>query len=235
VPVNFASTPYTIDAHEVTVGEYVAWLATSPSTSGQRSECAWNDTYEPNQQSPAVTSFLDGGTPDKDQCLQWGTRGDNKPITCVDWCDAAAYCAWAKRRLCGRMGGGSLDVTTGTAYADATKSEWYGACSGGGANAYPYGKSYAAGACNDDGHGTQDVGSLPTCQGGAAGLFDMSGNVDEWTDECTAYSGPPESQNCIRRGGAYWASPSGLMCGAKFVDLRGRLDPGLGFRCCGTR
>jgi formylglycine-generating enzyme required for sulfatase activity len=234
VPVTSVSKPFTMDAHEVTVAEYLAWLAANPSTSGQRSECAWNDSYEPNQPSPAVTSFLDGGMPNKELCQKWNMRGDHKPITCVDWCDAAAYCAWAKGRLCGRIGGGSVDVTTGTAYADATQSEWYAACSSGGTRAYPYGQSYTAGACNDDGMDTADVGSLPTCQGGVAGLFDMSGNVGEWTDECTTYNSLPLAQNCTRRGGAYWGTPTELMCDAKFVDFRGRLDPALGFRCCGT-
>ncbi len=235
LPVTFASSPYAIGAHEVTVAEYEAWLATNPSTSGQRSECVWNDTYEPYQQSPAQTSFMDGAAPPPDKnCALWNTRGDDKPITCVDWCDASAYCTWANGRLCGRIGGGTVDVTMGTAYADATQSEWYAACSGAGAHAYPYGDSYGAGVCNDDGLASQNVGSSPGCEGGAAGVFDMSGNVDEWADECTSYDNTVVAQNCTRRGGAYWATPSGLMCSAGFLDFRGRLDSALGFRCCGT-
>jgi formylglycine-generating enzyme required for sulfatase activity len=167
-------------------------------------------------------------------CSGWNAHGGNKPITCVDWCDAVAYCTWAKRHLCGRIGGGSVDVTTGTAYADATKSEWYAACSGGGAHAYPYGGTYGAGVCNDDGNAMKDVGSSPACEGAAAGVFDMSGNVDEWADECTTYGDPGVHDACTKRGGAYWATPSGLRCDAYFADFRGRLDPGLGFRCCGT-
>src|SRR5262249_40663852 len=109
----------------------------------------------------------------------------DRPVHAVDWCDAFAYCAWAGKRLCGRIAGGSVDPTFGTDLA--SESEWYNACSRGGQHAYPYGDTYDPRACNglEYGAGTGPqlpVGSLSSCTGGFAGLFDMSGNVSEWED-----------------------------------------------------
>jgi len=39
--------------------------------------------------------------------------------------------------------------------------------------------------------------SLETCEGGLDGLFDMSGNVSEWTSECDA------NDYCQVKGGAF--------------------------------
>jgi hypothetical protein len=38
-----------------------------------------------------------------------GAGSGNFPITNVDWCDAYAYCAGIGKRLCGKIGGGTLD------------------------------------------------------------------------------------------------------------------------------
>jgi len=71
----------------------------------------------------------------------------NYPVTQVDWCDAWGYCAAAGKHLCGRIGGGN--TLQGYETGDAKKSEWYSACSKGGAQTYPYPGQYAGGRCVD--------------------------------------------------------------------------------------
>ena len=57
------------------------------------------------------------------------------PVHYVDWCDAAGYCKWAKKQLCGSTTGGAADFTMAAA---AASDAWYNACSNGGDQLYPY-------------------------------------------------------------------------------------------------
>jgi formylglycine-generating enzyme required for sulfatase activity len=213
---------YSIDATEVTRCQYEAWLATSPSTSGQVSACTWNSTYEPSCEWPP------------------GTKGDH-PVVCVDWCDAYAYCKAVGKRLCGKISGGMNGYDD---YANASTSQWYAACSSGGVNDFPYGDTYSGTACNGDdaGHGTTvPVASKSGCQSsmsGYAGVHDLSGNVWEWEDSCNGNSG--NSDNCRLRGGSfsdYVGNDGVLRCDYDSFDdgyVRDFQYDGVGFRCCSS-
>jgi len=75
-----------------------------------------------------------------------GHRPDTTlPVTSIDWCDAFAFCRANDKHLCGKIGGGTNAVGD---YADATKSEWFNACSAQGSNVYPYSDTYNPVACN---------------------------------------------------------------------------------------
>jgi len=225
-----------IDAREVTVAEYASWLAEGamPTLGGAR--CAFNDSLVPLVPSAggdASNCETDGVDWQADQAQ----RPDH-PVRCIDWCDAAEYCAQHGKRLCGRVGGG----TVATSYVadqfvidEPLTSEWYLACSHGGAHPYPYGDTYQPAACNGaDGQGPEAVGTRTACEGGYTGLFDMSGNVEEWEDACD----PPEAGSgaCMRRGGAYYSAqvsdPSWLECGTLLPTSRGAMGTSTGFRCC---
>jgi formylglycine-generating enzyme required for sulfatase activity len=218
---------YCIDATEVTNAQYKAFLDTGPSTSGQPVECGFNTTLVPD----------DGSSPDT-----WPATGkDDYPVGYVDWCDAHAYCQWAGKRLCGKIGGGPNGYRD---YADATKSEWFNACSMGGVNKYPYGDSYQQTTCvgNDydgmSGYQTssdvaQPVGSATGCHGTAFpfdAIFDLSGNEFEWEDSCDAATGMADW--CRARGGYYGTFASGLVCDDNAIGGRDYLLENWGFRCC---
>ena len=205
-----AAGGYGIEPTEVTNQAYAAWLATVPDPKLQVGACAWNTSYTPSQ--------------------AWPATAPNAPVVYVDWCDAAAYCDWAKQRLCGKIGGGS------SAYADftnPTQSQWQNACSAGGSKTYPYGATYSSTACNgaDSGKGAAiDVGSATGCEGGYPELYDMSGNVWEWEDSCSATTG--ESDLCRIRGGSYSQSSTALGCNADSSLGRNTAGKSVGFRCC---
>ena len=127
-----------------------------------------------------------------------------------------------------------------TSYADETVSQWYRACSSGGANTYPYGNTYQATYCDGgdywNGNGptmqTVAVGSLANCVSsttGYAGAYDLSGNVWEWEDSC---NGTGQTASCDIRGGAFYYIGSRLTCGYGNLDTRNYVDYGIGFRCC---
>ncbi|MEZ4225410.1 MAG: formylglycine-generating enzyme family protein [Polyangiaceae bacterium] len=207
-----AAGGYSIDATEVTNAAYGDFLATNPKTSLQPAECAGNTSYLPNSGWPAAL----------DRQLH--------PVVDVDWCDARAYCGWAKKRLCGRVGGGANPYGD---FTDSTKSQWHNACSGGGSRTFPYGVGYVAATCNGADYGagaTTAAGSVKTCEGGYPGLFDMSGNVWEWEDSCNATSGADDL--CRIRGGSYAQNQSNLHCAADSALPRGSAGKAVGFRCC---
>jgi len=205
---------YAIDATEVTQDQYAAWLATNPSTSGQPSYCSWNADFTPRCEWPP------------------GAKG-NYPVVCVDWCDAYAYCAAVGKRLCGKIGGGANAVGD---YADATKSQWYNACSSGGQNDYPYGDTYSGSACNGydaNNGGTVPVGNMSECEpaeSGYGGVYDLSGNVWEWEDSCEGYVDGTNA--CRLRGGSFNNYGSRLRCDDGYVNDRGTQYVFIGFRCC---
>jgi len=201
-----ASKDFCIDMTEVTQKEYNAWLATSPTTSGQPAACSTNSTYVPS-------------------CNWTPIPSPQKPVVCVDWCDAYAYCKGVGKRLCGKVGGGAVASTD---LINANQSQWYYACSKHGAQLYPYGPVYSTTACvglENSFIGTQNVGLLSTCNGGYSTLTDMSGNAAEWEDGCNGNS-------CPARGGHYNDGATNLRCDTVLMAPRMEQVNKRGFRCC---
>jgi formylglycine-generating enzyme len=197
-----------IDKTEVTQEQYSAFLASSPPTTGQPTGCSGNSSFTPG-------------------CNYTPVNTPNKPVVCVDWCDAFAYCKAAGKRLCGQIGGGPVTPASG---ADPSKSQWHFACTQNGARIYPYGSLFDKFACvgldNNNYIVPQNAGSVASCQGGYSLLYDMSGNVSEWEDSCTG------GGSCAARGGHYLSIPADLTCASAATFGRMTQDKSRGFRCC---
>jgi formylglycine-generating enzyme required for sulfatase activity len=223
-------TCYWIDKTEVTVEQYSQFLAGHAQPivwDAQR--CAWktvpadpvNDTSDPCTVSTNVESEPFRAT---------------KPIRCVDWCDAKAFCTWAGGDLCGGITNGSFVVPYDL------PDQWGGACS---AEGLPYvtGVMPVAGACNvglealgqcESRLGQMhcaptDVGKFPGCTG-PCGAMDMIGNVAEWVVSCAPSAGPDTL--CQHRGGSFAGSLEAETCYAYASDARGARDRAIGLRCC---
>jgi formylglycine-generating enzyme required for sulfatase activity len=210
-----AKHTFCVDKTEVTRTRYAAFLAKSPSTSGQPAVCTWNTSFVPGGPWPAPV-----GTE------EW-------PATSVDWCDALAYCKSVGKRLCGKVGGGSVPIEW-SGLGD--RDEWTRACSNGSTYQFPYGNTYDPAACNgnasDAGH-PLPVGTFPGCKS-AFGTFDQSGNISEWEDCCYTPDGGVGAPDdvCQARGGDYLSDWSYLLCNHGFGAKRDERRGTIGFRCC---
>ncbi len=139
-----------------------------------------------------------------------------RPVNCVDWNDAVAYCSWKGARL-------------------PTEAEWEYAASGGDGRKYSWGNEDPTRkiACFDS-PDSCDVGSFAP---GAFGLFDMCGNVWEWT---SSWAGPypgeaSEGERKLFKGGSFsrrW--PKWLRVKNRAHWKPTELGAWLGFRCAKT-
>lgn len=231
---------YCIDRTEVTQGQYAAFLKSVTLKPGsEHPDCGGNGTYAPTAVPP------DPYEPKHCEAQFWTPETTpNHPVVCVDWCDAQAFCVWAGKRLCGKIGGGSLAITPDNPMTDASQSQWFNACSQGGQTKYPYGDTYDPAACEgadvakqpDGGWDKKDVGARAGCRGTAEpfdGVRDLSGSAGELVDECKIdTTGPNPVTVCAVRGGTYGATAEQMLCATAVAFSRDRVDNAVGFRCC---
>lgn len=210
------ASSFCIDSTEVTNEQYRAFLdATRGLPSGLPAVCSFKTSHAPSSSSGSESGR------------------ERFPVVDVDWCDALAYCLWAGKALCGRPQGGAHAISERN---DANASAWFAACSKGGTRAFAYGDAYERNTCNTSSSSPFAVGSLATCEGGypEPGVFDLSGNVEEWTDSCEAGSDPAQD-GCLARGGSFSSEISQGECASTTDarEARSLREPWRGFRCCG--
>ena len=191
---------FLIDTYEVTVGQYGAFL----QETGNHPPSDWK----------AMNQF----------------SHQKRPVSNVDWADAAAYCKWAGKRL-------------------PTEAEWEKAARGTDGRLYPWGNepptprhaNYEQAGSNSHGAlapvGSFEAGKSPY------GLYDMAGNAWEWVSDWYDHGyyqasppknpeGPPTGGFKVIRGGSWNSSSRVLRSSDRYWDppsFRSQYFPG--FRC----
>ena len=202
---------FCIDVTEVTIAQYKSFLA---------------DQGKPD--APADCSSKNRAP--KGGAYVLNLPDQTEPMRYVDWCDAATFCAWSGKRLCGKPGGGPAVFKE---HDKASDSQWYAACTQKDEK-YPYGDNHVKGTCNDEQPTGDKVpecekapSAHPGCHGGIAALLAMTGNVKEWEDSC-------EGKKCRLRGGSCFNASDIATCDNN--EERDREGGGglsdVGFRCC---
>ena len=213
---NLKGTCFWMDVYEASRADYQEFLKHTPASAAV--PCSWKTGYA----AGCVDAGEDAGT-------DGGAAPGDVPITCVDWCDAMAFCKWAGKTLC------HGDYA---APADAKRSDWYSACTHGGVNKYSYGSTYDKKLCNgadNPANGCPSACSLMPVQGQAScktaeGILNLNGNAAEWVDECVDSTGAGDY--CNVRGGGYPDSANSLLCGEKIGPERSYRSDSIGLRCC---
>ena len=183
------------------------------------------------------------------------TQTDRDPVVCVSWNDAKAYASWLSRR-------------TGKTYRLPTEAEWEYAARAGSPSVRFWGDErtqacrYAnvadlamAGTfnsqrdperffmCSDGFTYTAPVGSF---EANAFGLYDMLGNVWQWTEDCwnQGYRGAPADGSAwttgdcghrVGRGGAWFSLPWFVRVGSRDRVEAGFRATSNGFRVARTQ
>jgi formylglycine-generating enzyme required for sulfatase activity len=227
-PIRRAQLPaFRIDRHEVTNRQFTEFIrATSYVTTAEREGGAW--IYRGGDTDWSYARGADWRHP-----LGPGSdieRAWDHPVVLLSWYDARAYAHWAGKRLpteaeweVAARGGVAPHLVARhvlahliphSAAAPTTANVWQGR--------WPQRNSVGDGFFY-----TAPVGSFPPNR---IGLYDMIGNVWEWTAD--AY----DSQGALRvaRGGSWFCSSN--YCAAYRAGFRGKSPPdhafnNVGFRC----
>jgi len=134
---------------------------------------------------------------------EWPNKAGAMPRANVTWLEARDLCQSVGKKLC-------------------SLSEWEDACKGVDKTRYPYGLTADPAACNTDGRAVMASGAKTACRN-AIGVYDMSGNLAEWTDR----DGDAEV-----RGGAYDTPVGQASCIDALEQKKSLGSPRVGFRCC---
>lgn len=170
---------YSISSTPITVGQFELFVnATGYQTDAElKNICT---TVEESQIIPVTGSY-------------WRNPGFKQsadyPAVCISQTDAKAYAKW-------------LSKQTGYKYRLPTQTEWEVAARAGAQTAYWWGNSFGAGQANTGWGGTKwsNISASPvrTFAPNGFGLYDMVGNVWEWTQDSRG----------ITKGGAWSFSPN---------------------------
>jgi hypothetical protein len=139
---------------------------------------------------------------------EWPNRKGGLPGSYVSIYQAQDSCFTVGKKLC-------------------TQEQWSMACGGVYGWQYPYGASYEPHACNTSDTTVERSGSKPECRG-YFNVYDMSGNLAEWTDTRSA-----RNAKFYNVAGGFWQSgPQSDCFSAKYsYSPENRHNP-VGFRCC---
>lgn len=222
-------TCFWVDQTEVTVKQYENWVEAHPGFSDWNQEyCLWKTSLSNPSKEPQDTCRLSIPADDTDP---WNLA---RPIRCVDWCDAEAFCRSYDAVLCTRT------LPPYEPYGANLGGEWRHACASTGL--YPWGTSQCSDCCNAKMGAICNTPTFTECHPRpvselldcvtAEGVFDILGNVREWVRACIKVDPNEPSGKCLAAGGSFVDNLADLTCDTVQALPRSTRDEFTGFRCC---
>jgi formylglycine-generating enzyme len=234
--------PFFLGAHEVTVGQFRKFTDETGYKSSAETDGKGGWGYDPK------TGMCSGRHPQ----FSWREVGfpqtDDHPVLNVSWYDAVAFCEWLSKK-------------EGHTYRLPSEAEWEYACRAGTTTRYFHGDDPAglakvarllnAAGDKDFAHVDQQViflksgesftAKVGSYQPNAWGLYDMLGNVWEWTSDWYGeeyYANSPlddprgmdDANVKVRRGGGWNTFPLYARPAYRNWNTRGTRCINLGFR-----
>lgn len=202
---------FALARYDVTRGQWAAFVAATKRPAPPSDCYSWSTTGGFAQSA----SQLNPGFP----------QTDRDPVVCVNWNDVQDYVRWIAK-------------LSGKNYRLPTEAEWEYAARAGTSTAYYWGDDFDAARLANNHSQTEPVGShVPN----AFGLYDMSGNAWQWTQDCyhDSYADAPTDGSawlageCVRRvyrGGSYLFDPTYERIAGRHGGLSADRYLNLGFR-----
>ena len=218
--------PFAVGIYPVTKAEYEAFI----KDSGHRPENGCSGYQNRRYVDLPAANWKNPGF----------VQTDRDPVVCVSYFDAHEYIKW----LNSKVFGGSQSKT-GAHYYLPSEAEWEYVARAGTRTARPWGQGMGINNANCrncgnvwDGKGTSPVGSF---QANSFGLYDVLGNVFEWTNDCwnasyknaSATGMPSRDGSCstiVVRGGSWFSSSDVLMSATRFRGIPAKRDNQTGLR-----
>ena len=237
--------PFAMSRCEITVGQFRRFLADNKDyvTTAQRPDSQGCNVWNKDKKTVEWVKEASWDKPGFDQT-------DDHPVACVSWEDSQAYISWLSQR-------------TGAVYRLPTEAEWEYAARGGTETARYFGEApqrqceFANGLGQEGKDIADSSWTLAECPDGWVytapvarfrpnlfQLYDMLGNVWEWTEDCwygTYKNAPPdgsawgdvEGGDCtirVVRGGSWLILPQYLRSAYRYRDWTDAANNNLGFR-----
>jgi formylglycine-generating enzyme required for sulfatase activity len=194
---------FALGKYDVTRAEYAIFVRETgypPGDGCGKDSFKWNKEADLNWQSPGYI------------------QTDSDPVVCVSWQDARAYVAWLNKKV-----GGQVSTAGDGPYRLTSEAEWEYAARSGTTTRFWWGDDDDGAAAhawykdNADGK-THPVGLKPA---NPFGLYDIVGNVWQWTQDCyvDSYTKAPTNGSAAERPdgcmrvdrGSCWLYPSWLL------------------------
>jgi len=166
--------PFAVGRYEVTVGEFRRFVEATGYR--PRANCSTGDSY-------SLRSWLNPGF----------AQSDSHPVVCIEWQSAQDFVDW-------------LSETTGASYRLLSEAEWEFVARGGTQSSFSWGNDADRRQMNVPGYHGEDrwQNTIPvgTFSANPFGLYDVHGNVWEFTQDCRnrRYRGAPTDGSAWQEG-----------------------------------